>query len=114
MDTSPIPGFITRKQAAEKCERSERTLQRYWSKAVELHDAEVLQHLKLHTEDHDVIEGIKVTKDLIDDLRKNPAALPYLIELIRVFDTSMPRLSSPSFIAFGIASGFFARKSRIA
>lgn len=35
MDNSSIPGFITRKQAAEICGRAERTLQRYWSRAIE-------------------------------------------------------------------------------
>jgi len=75
MDTSPIPGFITRKQASERCKRAERTLQRYWSRAIELADAEVLGRLKLRTEDGEVIEGPDVTKELIDQLkkrRKNP------------------------------------------
>jgi len=75
MDTSPIPGFITRKQASERCKCAERTLQRYWSRAIELADAEVLGRLKLRTEDGQVIEGPDVTKELIDQLkkgRKNP------------------------------------------
>ena len=75
MDTSPIPGFITRRQASERCKRAERTLQRYWSRAIELADAEVLGRLKLRTEDGEIIEGPDVTKELIDQLkkgRKNP------------------------------------------
>ncbi len=57
MDTSPIPNFITRKQASERCKRAERTLQRYWSRAIEQSDGKVLQHLKLRTEDGDITEG---------------------------------------------------------
>jgi hypothetical protein len=75
MDTSPIPGFITRKQASERCQRAERTLQRYWSRAVGLRDLKVLQHLKLWTEDGKVIEGPDVTKERIEQLkeeRQNP------------------------------------------
>lgn len=70
MDSSPIPGFITRKQAAEQCKRAERTLQRYWSRAMEQEDREVLEHLKLRTEDGDVIDGIDVTKDRIEELKR--------------------------------------------
>ena len=70
MDTAPIPGFITRKQASERCKRAERTLQRYWSRAIESHDDSVLKSLKLRTEDGEVIEGKNVTKEKIDDLKK--------------------------------------------
>ena len=70
MDTALIPGFITRKQASERCKRAERTLQRYWSRAIELKDDTVLKSLKLRTEDGEVIEGKNVTKDIIDDLKK--------------------------------------------
>lgn len=70
MDTSPIPGFITRKQASERCKRAERTLQRNWSRAIELKDMAVLKHLKLRTEDGEITDGPEVTKDLIDRLKK--------------------------------------------
>ena len=70
MDTAHNPGFITRKQASERCERAERTLQRYWSRAIESQDDTVLKSLKLRTEDGEVIEGKNVTKEKIDDLKK--------------------------------------------
>ena len=70
MDTSPIPGFITRKQASERCKRAERTLQRYWSRAIELENMAVLKHLKLRTEDGHITDGPQVTKDLIHSLKK--------------------------------------------
>ena len=37
---------------------------------MELQDTKVLQHLRLYTEDGVTHEGIKVTKELIDDLKK--------------------------------------------
>ena len=75
MDSSPIPGFITRKQASERCKRAERTLQRYWSRAIELRTTDVLDHLKLSTEDGQIVDGLDVTKDVIERLKtdgKNP------------------------------------------
>jgi len=71
MDTSPLPGFITRSQAAERCKRSERSLQRYWSKAIEQEVTDVLERLKLRTEDSEVFDGTAVTKKLIDQLKNN-------------------------------------------
>lgn len=75
MDNSPIPNFITRKTAAERCQCAERSLQRYWSRAIDLHEVAVLEHLKLRTEDGDITEGPQVTKQLIDELKtqgRNP------------------------------------------
>ncbi len=80
MDTSPIPGFITRKQAAESCQRAERTLQRYWSKAIEMEDFNILRHLKLHTEDEQVIEGPDVTKARIEQLKKEGRNPTWFVE----------------------------------
>lgn len=71
MDNTPIPGFITRRQASKLCQRSERTLQRYWSRAIELEDSRVLDHLKLRTEDGEITEGSEVSKQLIEDLKKS-------------------------------------------
>ena len=71
MDTpSPIPGFITRKESSDTCKRAERTLQRYWSRAIEQRDDKILDHLKLRTEDGALIAGTDVTKELIDKLKK--------------------------------------------
>ncbi len=70
MDNTPVSGFITRKQASERCKRAERTLQRYWSRAIEQKDKLVLKNLKLRSEDGEIIEGIDVTKAIIDKLKK--------------------------------------------
>jgi len=75
MDNSPIPGFITRIQAAERYKPAERTLQRYWSKAVTHGDCEVLQHLKLRTEDGKITAGQDVTRKLIEQY-KHEGRLP--------------------------------------
>lgn len=91
MDASPIPGFITRKQAAEKCKRVERTLQRYWSKAIELRDDSVLTHLKLRKEDGDVIEGTDVTKALIEKLKKQRQNPTWYVHASWVESTYGPR-----------------------
>ena len=91
MDSSPIPGFITRKQAAEQCERAERTLQRYWSRAMEQEDRGVLDHLKLHTEDGDVIDGPDVSKDRIEELKRKGMNPTWFAEADWVGQTYGPR-----------------------
>jgi len=95
MDSSPIPGFITRKQAAEQCKRAERTLQRYWSRAMEQENREVLDHLKLRTEDGDVIEGPNVTKDRIEELKRQGQNPTWFAEAGWVGETYGPRAESP-------------------
>jgi hypothetical protein len=91
MDTSPIPGCITRKQASERCQRAERTLQRYWSRAVGLHDIEVLQHLKLRAEDGKIIEGADVTKELIEQLKKERQNPTWYVDATWAEKTYSPR-----------------------
>jgi hypothetical protein len=95
MDTSPILGFITRKQAAERCQRAERTLQRYWSKAIELEDFNILRHLKLHTEDEQVIEGPDVTKERIEQLKKEGRNPTWFVEADWVEEKYGPRTDEP-------------------
>lgn len=91
MDNSPIPGFITRRQASELCQRSERTLQRYWSRAIEFEDSAVLKHLKLRTEDGDVIEGSEVSKQLIEDLKKSSKNPTWYVHAAWAENTYRPR-----------------------
>lgn len=91
MDTSVIPGFITRKQASERCERAERTLQRYWSRAVGQQDRNVLQHLKLRTEDGKVLDGTDVTKQLIEKLKTGGQNPTWFVHALWVEKTYGPR-----------------------
>lgn len=93
MDTStPIPGFITRKQASDQCRRSERTLQRHWSTAIEARDASILERLKLRTEDGEVFEGGDVTKELIEQLKKQRRNPTWFVHATWVATTYGPRL----------------------
>ena len=69
MASSPFPGFITKTEAATEYRRSVRALTRDLSEAMKKADLDVLQNIKLQTEDGQVIEGEKVTVDLIDELR---------------------------------------------
>lgn len=91
MDTSPLPGFITRKEASKRCHRSERTLQRYWSRAMELQDTKVLQHLRLSTEDGVKHEGVNVTKELIDELKKQRQNPTWYVEAAWAEKTYQPK-----------------------
>lgn len=75
MDNSPIPDYITRKAASLLCGKAERTLQRHWSRAIEVADKTTLQHLKLHCDDGEIHAGTDVSKALIEELKhggKNP------------------------------------------
>ncbi|MDA1049738.1 MAG: hypothetical protein O3C40_04565, partial [Planctomycetota bacterium] len=96
MDNTLIPGFITRKQASERCKRAERTLQRYWSRAIEHSDDTVLNNLKLRTEDGEVIEGQDVTKEKIDDLKKQGKNPTWFVHATWVERKYGPRLDHKS------------------
>lgn len=96
MDNAPIPGFITRKQASEHCKRAERTLQRYWSRAIEHSDESVLKNLKLRTEDGEVVEGKDVTKEKIDDLKKQGKNPTWFVHATWVERKYGPRLEQRS------------------
>jgi hypothetical protein len=96
MDSSPIPGFITRKQASERYKRAERTLQRYWSRAVEHKDEKVLGNLKLRTEDCEIIDGTEVTKSIIDKLKKQGKNPTWYVHANWVEKTYGPRIDLES------------------
>ena len=91
MDKSPINGFITRKHASERCKRAERTLQRYWSRAIEQADKSLLRNLKLRTEDGEIIDGPDVTKDLIESLKKSGRNPTWFVHATWVERTYGPR-----------------------
>lgn len=94
MDNHPIPGFITRKQASDRCKRAERTLQRYWSRAMEHGDQSVLKHLKLRTEDGEIIEGTTVTKEGIEELKRDRKNPTWYVHAEWVEKTYGPRLEN--------------------
>jgi hypothetical protein len=70
MATQSSNHFITRKEASQRCQKADRTLQKYWSRAVATRDNEVLSHLKIVIEDGHEHAGTEVTRELIDDLKK--------------------------------------------
>lgn len=75
MPTTPVPGFITKKEASENYKRSHRQLTRDLTDAMMVQDPKVLENCRLRTEDGQLREGIGVTPKLIDALcieGKNP------------------------------------------
>lgn len=75
MPTTPVPGFITKKEASDKYERSHRQLTRDIADAMKLQNHKVLEHCRLRTEDGEVLEGIGMMPERIDQLcldGKNP------------------------------------------
>lgn len=75
MPSTPIAGFITKIEAAENYHRSHRQLSRDLSDAMKVQDSKVLANCRLGTEDGNVIEGVGVTPEIIDQLcadGKNP------------------------------------------
>ncbi|CAL1125298.1 unnamed protein product [Cladocopium goreaui] len=75
MPTTPVPGFITKKEASEKFARSHRQLTRDIADAMKVQNAKVLDHCRLRTEEGEVIDGLGMTPELIDQLcldGKNP------------------------------------------
>ena len=75
MQSTPVPGFITKKETAKLFQRSHRQLTRDLADAMKVQNPKVLDNCRLHTEDGETREGIGVTPELLDDLRltgKNP------------------------------------------
>lgn len=93
MDNSPIPNFITRKTASERCQLAERSLQRYWSRAIDHRDLTVLEHLKLRTEDGEITDGPAVTKKLIDKFKTDGKNPTWFAQAAWVEKTYGPRIS---------------------
>jgi len=67
--------YIGRKAAAEKYRRGERTLERDISQALKVSNEKFLKHLRLRTKDGDLLPGIDVTFQKIDEL-KNTGQVP--------------------------------------
>ncbi len=75
MPSTPVPGFITKKETAQHFQRSHRQLTRDLADAMKMQNPKVLDNCRLHTEDGETREGIGVTPELLDELRikgKNP------------------------------------------
>jgi len=75
MPSSAIPGFIKKRTASQRYDRSPRQLTRDITFAIEMSDDNVLPNLKIRTEDGEVIDGVDATVDLIKSLRsagRNP------------------------------------------
>lgn len=75
MPSTPVPGFITKKEASEKFARSHRQLTRDIADAMKVQNPKVLDHCRLRTEEGEVIDGVGMTPERIDQLcldGKNP------------------------------------------
>ena len=75
MPSTPVPGFITKKETAQHFQRSHRQLTRDLADAMKVQNPKVLDNCRLHTEDGETREGMGVTPELLDELRikgKNP------------------------------------------
>jgi hypothetical protein len=81
MANSPLQGFITKKDVAERFDRSHRSLTRDLSAAVRSQDIDVLQNLRLRTDDGKIQEGTEVSLEMIQDM-SNRGLTPtwYLLE----------------------------------
>ncbi len=71
MPSTPVPGFITKKETAQHFQRSHRQLTRDLADAMKMQNPKVLDNCRLHTEDGETREGIGVTSELLDELRVN-------------------------------------------
>jgi hypothetical protein len=71
MTPTTLPGFLNKKEIEANFGRSYRTLTRDITRAVKTGDADILQHLKLVTDDDTVREGNDVTLDMIQELSNN-------------------------------------------
>src|SRR3712207_1322058 len=71
MTTATIAGYLNKKEIEANYGRSYRSLTRDITRAVKSRDSEVLEHLKLVTDDNQIREGIDVTFDLIQELSNN-------------------------------------------
>jgi len=68
MSSSPIAGYLTKKEIEEEFSRSHRSLTRDFSQAVRVGDSEILPNLKLRTDDGKELVGTDVTLELIQEL----------------------------------------------
>ena len=75
MATPSIPAHITKKEVEERFDRSHRSLTREFSRAIRVGDTEVLQHLKLLTEDGEIRDGSEVSLAEIQEL-SNQGLMP--------------------------------------
>src|SRR5436190_13730738 len=80
MTPATLSGFLNKKEIEANYGRSYRSLTRDITRAVKAADADILQHLKLVTDDETVREGTDVTLDMIQDLSNNGLRPMWLAE----------------------------------
>lgn len=80
MTPATLTGFLNKKEIEATYGRSYRSLTRDITRAVKTGDANVLQHLKLVTDDETVREGSDVTLEMIQDLSNNGLRPMWLAE----------------------------------
>ncbi len=68
MSVSPVTNYLTKKEIEENYNRSHRSLTRDFSNAVRVGDSEILQHIKLRTDDGNELVGTEVTLEMIQEL----------------------------------------------
>ena len=91
METTSKVRNITRKEAEDRFDISDRTLGRYLKKAMLKRDAEFLKHFKLVMLDGEEIEGPTVTLELIDDLQSQSRVPTWMISIDWLEKTFDPR-----------------------
>ena len=69
MDQDSLDGFITRKQACEQFDISDRSIGRYLKKAMQKNDAAFLNQFRLITLDDEIIAGPNVSFEVIERLQ---------------------------------------------
>jgi hypothetical protein len=80
MTPAALQGFLNKKEIEANYGRSYRSLTRDITRAVKTGDADILEHLKLVTDDDTVREGSDVTLEMIQDLSNNGLRPMWLAE----------------------------------
>jgi hypothetical protein len=80
MTPATLPGFLNKKEIEANYGRSYRSLTRDITRAVKSADTDILQHLKLVTDDDTVREGTDITLEMIQELSNNGLRPMWLAE----------------------------------
>ncbi len=91
MTSATLTGFLNKKEIEANYGRSYRSLTRDITKAVRSRDANILQHLKLVTDDEQIREGSDVTLDLIQELSNSGLRPMWLAEETWVAERCLKR-----------------------
>lgn len=79
MDQDSLDGFITRKQACEQFDISDRSIGRYLKKAMQKNDAAFLNHFRLITLDDEIIAGPNVSFEVLERLQAEGRVPTWLV-----------------------------------